>query len=268
LDIIYDSNEFNPAITNIAIRSSTDNFTTPTYITQDNSNGSNIGTALLDPLDVIHISLGYGGDKIGYTTSSNWSGRIQTSAGSSWAPFMAMNAAGDKFAITYGGNEAFGWDAHIRDSSNNFASAYSPASGQPMAYASRATYDASSGDLYFIYVSQEASAGVDNFAIRKKSDNYSSRIDPFVFTSNSTLGSCYMAPVIKTDSSGVIHLLYSSTEQNSNLCNVEYRNSTNWSVKTDISTGKQAQPAALFLHANGDKTACFTTSFNIYCVGI
>ena len=68
MDLLYDSNEFNAAVTNVALRHSADNFSTAQFVTKDTSASTSLGNAALDPLGVIHLSMSYGGSLIGYTT--------------------------------------------------------------------------------------------------------------------------------------------------------------------------------------------------------
>jgi hypothetical protein len=268
VDVVYDSLEYNGTKTNLVLRRSIDGFASPTYLTTDSGYDNAISSGFLDSTGVLHIVYARN-SQVFYKKSSDWNSVTMVNATSyaGYVPAIAGDSTGSKVAVSYGGNETGIWAPAVRDNSNNFSSRLTSTPGA-RPYNTRLVYD-NLGSLFYFYQSQEAVSGVYNFAYRSSADNFTTRNDPFTFTSASKLSNCYITPALAVSDTGVTHMLYASGGQNSDQCNLEYRTSSDWSAATDITTGKNATPDSVFLDpTDGRVTLCFTTSFNAYCMGL
>lgn len=257
--LFYQSSETLLSDQSIFFKSSLDNFSANTAISNISSTLQNI---IVDNNDEIKLTYtnNLGNKKTHYLETLAAVPAIMAPL-ESMAPQTFYHEASGRTAIIYRGNES-GWLTSIRTSLDSFAT-YNRINGASTSTGFTA-YFTPAGVVHTLSVFDPSASGKRGIVDRSETDNYAT--SPFLFdTAEGNV--CIYNPIAKFDSLGVLHVAYSLQKNGDKFCNIWYRNSSNWNVKHQLTFNQASDnvPSYLFLQNNNKPIVCGGANFNLDC---
>lgn len=235
--VVYVSYEYNSTVPNIVYRNSSNWSQRVDVTTLTSGTAPSSPVIAVDGTGVVHVayaSYEYNGttQNVAYRNSSNWGSRTDVSQRAITLGVGGMSMVADASNVvhlTYHSYEAVSNKLNIvYRNSSNWTNRVDVTASATRENSNPGIAVSASGVVHIMYQSKELTA-FSNVAYRNSS-NWSARTDI-------TTGSTNLVPVdfsMGMGPDGTVHAIYRSWEQTSNVYNLVYRNSSNWSQRTDI----------------------------------